>query len=129
MLFWSASSQKSEWVRLELNMAFIRLLQEKAIRLKVILLDKTTLPLYLKPFHFLDISASADPVSAIVKRLGVALKEPTKAQRQRFLNRGTELERIEATIWSCPYQTGHPSSLLSSLLCSLGDFIFNPLWG
>ncbi len=31
--------------------------------------------------------------------------------------------------WSCPYQTGHPSNLLSSLLCSLGDFIFNPLWG
>lgn len=98
VLFWSVSSQKSEWVRLELNMAFIRMLHEKAIRVKVVLLDKTTLPLYLRPFHFLDVSASADPASAIVRCLEPALKEPTKAQRQRFLNRSTELERIEATI-------------------------------
>ncbi len=98
VLFWSASSKKSEWVRLELNMAFIRLLQEKAIRLKIVLLDKTPLPLYLKPFHFLDVSASSEPASAIAKRLEPALKEPTKAQRQRFLNRSAELERIESTI-------------------------------
>ncbi|MCX5814108.1 MAG: toll/interleukin-1 receptor domain-containing protein [Proteobacteria bacterium] len=32
-------------------------------------------------------------------------------------------------VWSCPYQTGHPSILFNSLLYSLGDFIFNPLWG
>lgn len=98
VLFWSASARKSEWVRLELNMAFIRMLHERAIRLKVILLDKTTLPLYLKPFHFLDVSASADPAATILRRLEPALKEPTKAQRHRFLNRSSELARIESTI-------------------------------
>lgn len=98
VLFWSVSAKKSEWVRLELNMAFIRMLRERAIRLKVILLDKTTLPLYLQPFHFLDVSESSDPAAVILKRLEPALKEPIKAQRHRFLNRNSELERIESTI-------------------------------
>jgi tetratricopeptide (TPR) repeat protein len=98
MLFWSSSARKSEWVRLELNMAFIRMLSEKAIRLRVVLLDKTTLPLYLKPYHFIDVSESADPVADILKRIESALKEPLKAQRHRFLNRNRELERIELAI-------------------------------
>lgn len=98
VLFWSGSSQKSEWVRLELNMAFIRMLHERAIRLKVVLLDKTPLPLYLKPYHFLDVSNAIDPTGDILKRLAPALKEPLKAQRHRFLNRSNELERIELAV-------------------------------
>jgi hypothetical protein len=39
----------------------------------------------------------------------------------------TAVEKSLKEKWSCPYQTGHHSSLLSSLLCSLGDFIFSPL--
>jgi hypothetical protein len=47
VLFWSKASAKSEWVRLEVNMAFIQALRQKAIRLRVVLLDKTPLPLLL----------------------------------------------------------------------------------
>jgi hypothetical protein len=32
-------------------------------------------------------------------------------------------------VWSCPYKTGHPSILANDLRYSLGDIIFNPLWG
>ena len=35
VLFWSSASKESEWVRLELHMAFIQMLTEKAIRLFV----------------------------------------------------------------------------------------------
>src|ERR1700752_240316 len=51
LLFWSKHAAKSEWVRLEVNMAFILRLRDTAIRLRVITLDDTKLPLYLRPFH------------------------------------------------------------------------------
>jgi hypothetical protein len=41
----------------------------------------------------------------------------------------TNLMGKELTDWSCPYQTGHPSNFAVSLRYSLGDLIFNPLWG
>ena len=51
VLFWSAAAAQSEWVRLEVNMAFIFRSRTKAIRLRVIKLDATPLPLYLEIFH------------------------------------------------------------------------------
>src|SRR5271170_4443991 len=51
VLFWSTAAARSEWVRLEVNMAFIQALRSKAIRLRVVALDATPLPLYLQPFH------------------------------------------------------------------------------
>lgn len=90
VLFWSSAAKESTWVSLELNMAFIRMLNEKAIRLKVVLLDKTDLYLYLKPYHFLDVSDSVDPARDILRQLVPALKEPQKAQRHRFLNRNID---------------------------------------
>ena len=98
LIFWSASAKKSEWVRLELNMAFIRMLSERAIRLKVLVLDKTELPIYLKPYHFIDVSGSNDPVREVIDKLKPAIGEPVRAQRHRFLNRNHEFERIELAI-------------------------------
>ena len=68
------------------------------MRLKVVLLDRTALPLYLRPYHFLDVCESEDPLEEILHKLVPALKEPLKAQRHRFLNRSSELERIELAI-------------------------------
>lgn len=98
VLFWSAPAAKSEWVRLELHMAFIRMLRERAIRLRVVVLDRTPLPLYLQPFHILDASDSADQLNLILQHLKRVLEEPTEAQRHWFLNRNSELQRIENTI-------------------------------
>lgn len=95
VLFWSSSAAQSSWVRLELNMAFIVALKSKAIRLKVIRLDDTNLPLYLKPYQYLSVTDSANQVDDIVSKLRIALSQPIKAVRHRFVNRNSELERIE----------------------------------
>ena len=98
LLFWSANAADSKWVRLELHMAFIRSIEEKAIRLCVIRLDESELPLYLKPYQFLDVSQDRDPASQIVAALNQLEHEPRNVFRRRFLNRNSELGRMEAAI-------------------------------
>ena len=98
LLFWSANSAKSNWVRLELNMVFIRMMEEKAIRLCVIKLDDTELSGYLKPYQFLDVSESENAVSTILEAVNRLDKEPGRVLRRRFLNRSTELSQMEAAI-------------------------------
>lgn len=98
VLFWSAEAAASGWVRHELNMAFILMMREKALRLRIILLDKTPLPLHIQPFNYLDVSTSDDPLTLILENLKHDLEESLAAQRHRFLNRHNELGRIEAAI-------------------------------
>lgn len=98
VLFWSAEAAQSEWVRIETHMAFIRMLQERAIRMRVIKLDTTELPLRLKPFQFLSVAESESPVNIIVSQLREALSQPSSGARHRFLNRNEELGRIESLI-------------------------------
>ena len=98
VLFWSAAAAKSAWVRLELNMAFVRLLREKAIRLRVVTLDGAPLPLYLKPFHVVSVQGAADPAGEIISRLTALIDEPVRPARSAFVNRHSEISRIEAAI-------------------------------
>ena len=95
VLFWSAQAAKSNWVSFELNMAMIQMLKERAIRLRVVRLDQTALPLRLQPFHYLSVSESAAPAAQIVPALQAALGEPTQGVRHRFLNRNSEFEQLE----------------------------------
>lgn len=98
VLFWSVHASQSEWVRLELNMAFILMLRDRAIRLRVVSLDETEIPLYLQPFHCLRVAESDDPAKRIIDELKPLLLEPQPGVRHRFLNRNGELERIEVAI-------------------------------
>jgi tetratricopeptide (TPR) repeat protein len=98
VLFWSASAAKSEWVRLEINMAFILALRERSIRLRVVVLDHTRLPIYLRPYQFLSVIDSRDPVNDVLGKLLPALKEPISFTRAKFVNRHDEFERIEAAV-------------------------------
>lgn len=98
ILFWSAHSAESEWVRLELNMALIQSLKRRAIRLRVIRLDRTELPLYLQHFHYLSVVDSLAPASDIIDGLRRVLREPTRGVRHQFLNRNSELERLETLL-------------------------------
>lgn len=98
LLFWSAHSARSGWVRLELNMAFIRMMEEQAIRLRVVKLDETDIPLYLKPFQFLDVSESETLASDIVDAINGIADIPKRVLRHRFLNRNEELSRMEAAV-------------------------------
>ena len=98
VLFWSASAAESGWVRHELSMAFILALKSKAIRLKIVRLDHTELPLRLEPYQYLSVADSSHPVEEIVPQLRRVLSQPTQGVRHRFLNRNSELERIEEMI-------------------------------
>jgi hypothetical protein len=98
VLFWSRSASKSEWVRIEINMAFIQALRRKAIRLRVVVLDDTPLPLYLEPFHVFSVVGSASPISEILQKLMPLLREPVGSVRSRFVNRHDEIAKIEVAV-------------------------------
>ena len=98
VLFWSKAASKSEWVRIEINMAFIQALRKKAIRLRVVTLDDTPLPLYLQPFHVFSVIGSTSPSADIVKKLKPLLREPVGSVRSRFVNRHDEIAKIEAAV-------------------------------
>ena len=98
ILFWSAESAASEWVRLELHMALIQSLKRRAIRLRVVRLDRTALPLYLQHFHYLSVADSLTPASDIIEGLKRVLREPTRGVRHQFLNRNSELARLETLL-------------------------------
>ena len=95
VLFWSAHSAASEWVKLEVNMAFMQMLKRRAIRFRIVRLDQTELPLRLEQFHYLSVSQSDDPIGEVVSALRTALRQPRQGVRHRFLNRNSELGRIE----------------------------------
>jgi tetratricopeptide (TPR) repeat protein len=98
VLFWSKAASESEWVRIEINMAFIQALRKKAIRLRVITLDDTPLPLYLQPFHVFPVIGSKSPASEILLKLRPLLREPVASVRSRFVNRHDEIAKIEAAV-------------------------------
>jgi tetratricopeptide (TPR) repeat protein len=98
VLFWSRAASKSEWVRIEINMAFIQALRKKAIRLRVIALDDTALPLYLAPYHVLSVVGTASPSAEILQKLRPLLREPVGSVRSRFVNRHDEIAKIEAAV-------------------------------
>ena len=98
VLFWSKNSAKSRWVNVELNMAFMELIVRRAIRLRVIRMDGTELPLRLEPYHHLSVADSQNPIDEVIDDLREVLAQPTQGARNRFLNRHSELGRIENMI-------------------------------
>ena len=98
ILFWSRHSARSPWVDVELNMAFMELVLRRAIRLRIVRLDTAELPLRLEPYHHLSVADSPTPVTDVIDALREVLAQPTQGTRNRFLNRHSELERIEDMI-------------------------------
>src|ERR1019366_39112 len=79
-------------------MAFIQALRRRAIRLRVLMLDSTPLPLYLQPFHVFSVEGSASPAADILQKLLPVLREPLRSARARFVNRNDEIGGIEAAV-------------------------------
>jgi tetratricopeptide (TPR) repeat protein len=98
VLFWSKPASQSEWVRIEINMAFVQALRRKAIRLRVVVLDDTPLPLYLEPYHVFSVIGSSSPIPEILQKLKPLLTEPVGSVRSRFVNRHDEIAKIEAAV-------------------------------
>ena len=98
MLFWSANSAKSRWVEFELNAAFIRMMNNEGVSLRIIRLDGTELPFHLRVYQYVDVSTSADPVSEIVEAVQRLSNVDRGIQRNRFVNRSRELSRLETAV-------------------------------
>ena len=98
VLFWSANSGKSRWVEYELNAAFIRMMNDEGISLRIVRLDNTELPFHLGMYQYLDVSKSKDPVAQIVEAIGELPSIDRVIQRNRFLNRSDELSRLETAV-------------------------------
>ncbi|MGN8771449.1 tetratricopeptide repeat protein [Paenibacillus barengoltzii] len=97
LLFWSEFAAKSSWVRLELHMAFIRYLDDNGCRLRVVCLDETELPLYLRPFLFMKLGENIDEFLQNLESMLLTRAE-SRARRSKFVNRTNELGRIETAI-------------------------------
>lgn len=99
VLFWSKSASQSQWVRIELHMGFLRSLEQSGCKLRVVTLDKTPLPLYLKPFLHLDVSDSLEEATRVITEKLLAERTRLRGSvRKLFVNRHDELQRLELAI-------------------------------
>lgn len=95
VLLWSQHSERSSWVRFEVHMAFIRWIEDKAITLRIVPLDDTPLPLYLRPFQ--QARPEADPAEIAASLLGPA---PDRPRPRSFFDRNPEVDVIENALYS-----------------------------
>ncbi|OHT81080.1 hypothetical protein BKG69_03420 [Mycobacteroides chelonae] len=94
VLLWSAHSAASNWVAFEINLAFIRYIEEQSIQIHVVCMDATAPVLTLRPF--LQIRGSQTAQEVATKMLSPSVPaEP----RRHFLNRNLEVEKIESALY------------------------------
>lgn len=95
VLLWTADSAASRWVKYELHMAFIRYLEDQAIALRVVRLDGTPVPLYLRPLlQARETTAPGEIADLLLAR------QPMRRPLRSFLNRSAEIQEAEATLYA-----------------------------
>ena len=131
VLFWSKSASESPWVRIELHMGFLRFLEQSGCQLRVVKLDEAVLPLYLRPFLYLDVSESLSEAPRVI--VGRLLSEHGIARgavRRLFVNRHDELKRLELAIDDYETRTillhGLPGIGKASLVNRAVETFFSP---
>ncbi|MGW6194818.1 tetratricopeptide repeat protein [Kribbella sp. NPDC055110] len=95
VLLWSAASAVSKWVRFEFHMAFIRWLEDNAVAIRVVCLDDTSVPLYLRPF--VQSRGRVTSIEIVDALLG---SMPPPVARRVFFNRNSEIAQIEEALYS-----------------------------
>lgn len=95
VLLWSEASASSAWVKYELHMAFIRYLEDKAIALRVVPIDDTPVPLFLRPLLQARGLSAPDEIAA-----ALCEQKPRPTVLRRFLNRANEIQAAEDTLYS-----------------------------
>ena len=97
ILFWSQKASESNWVRAELNAAFVRMMANKC-KFMIFVLDSTPLPELLQPYKYDTINkkdleyASDIIVEKVLSQEGIATK------LSEFVNRTKEIGDIEESI-------------------------------
>lgn len=93
VLLWSHASAVSNWVSFEFNMALVRWIEERAIRIRIVVLDDSDLPLTFSPFVQLRRPGSAGEIAEALA------KAPTRVpMRRTFVNRHDEIGDLEASL-------------------------------
>ena len=95
VLLWSEHSAASSWVRYEFHMAFIRYLEDQAIDLRVIRIDDTPVPLFLRPLLQARDTHDAQEIAGLLQA-----ERPRLRTLRSFLNRGPEIQAAESTLFS-----------------------------
>ena len=97
ILFWSQKASESNWVKAELNAAFVRMMENKC-KFMVFVLDNTSLPDLLQPYKYdyidkKDLEKASD---IIVEK--IFAQEGSVTRLSEFVNRTNEIGDIEETI-------------------------------
>lgn len=95
VLLWSKDSATANWVEFEFHMAFIRYVEDRAINIRVVRLDETPVPLYIRPF--LQLRDVAEPVDIAIALLGAPPRAPV---RRSFFDRNVEIKEMESAMLS-----------------------------
>lgn len=96
VLFWSEDSAKSNWVKAELNAAFVKMMSDKC-KFMIFRLDQTQLPILLQPYKYDDCNTKQDDIDIVCNHIcNAIMKEGSKTFSQNtFVNRTEELGDIE----------------------------------
>jgi tetratricopeptide (TPR) repeat protein len=94
VLFWSRNAERSNWIKAELNAAFVKIVSGNC-KFMIFTVDKTPLPDLLKPYKYepldmTDIEESSRKVVEIINSLS-----SVKSEMKAFVNRTKELGDIE----------------------------------
>jgi tetratricopeptide (TPR) repeat protein len=95
VLLWSVASAASRWVEFEFNMAFARWIQDKAIAIRIIVLDETPVPLHFQPFLQGRGATDGAGVAALLR----GASSETEVRHRRFFNRNVEIGGVEDALY------------------------------
>lgn len=99
VLFWSANAAKSNWVKAELNAAFVKMMSDNC-KFMIFTLDKTKLPALLQPYKYDEYDILNNGVDTIADKICTIISNEITnvVSRHTFINRTAELGDIEDAI-------------------------------
>ncbi len=97
ILFWSHNSSESNWVKAELNAAFIKTMSDKC-KFMIFQLDETKLPTLYQPYKYDNVDAKDLNFSAEKIAACILSNASNTVSKNRFVNRTMEIGNIETAI-------------------------------
>lgn len=97
ILFWSQKASESNWVRAELNAAFVRMMANKC-KFMLFVLDNTPLPELLQPYKYDNIDKNDLEKASDIIVEKIFSQEATVTRLSEFVNRTKEIGDIEESI-------------------------------
>lgn len=97
ILFWSKKASESNWVRAELNAAFVRMMANKC-KFMIFVLDGTPLPELLQPYKYDNVDKNDLEKASDIIVEKIFSQEGTVTRLSEFVNRTKEIGDIEEAI-------------------------------